>query len=1290
MIHKQYEYGGLQLRKSDLTVAKTSATDLKNVQLNYAGELIKRPGFHKDSEVTGQRTVIQMIHYKEGNELLAMCFDGLYKKAGSILSAIPGSPQDPETTSWDENVTYIEINGILFISDTAGKNNVYKYDGKRFYRSGCPRIETTLPDTPLDSASGLNTTKPRDNQHYGKWKAYRRKDSEQRSMMVVQEEDAVYLYEDANYSTPGADPAWIQQQRISLSGSVGAVDVNDQILIILYAGTTTILIYEMNYNTNKFDYVSSVDSGSSPFSNISLCGKVDYAGDTAGFRHFIAGQPGQKLVHVWENVTAVPGSDPPNYTYKTFLDTSLEAGWGGASEGFGKSVMGMNDDNERTEILVGMDGKVLRFHYNLGPSNDWLFRQEITNADNAGDTYIGTLIHRSFHRSESGAFIPMDNGVASTGHHLSNWYRPNALDEDLSLAAKFDSSTYPGGSPNNESEIHFGDFVSVDQTGAPQKSDLVVCSYSSGEVGGGAVYIMPDFFDDIENPSPSSVIRMIPESIDSNEKRWGGSAAIMGRSDTSTDLVVFVPYGDTAQHTDVGYSELLRRESGEDEFLPIVPSVTQRHFRYYYSYLDDKLNIINSHWTHRELDSSTYTFPLPDFYQAPYNQFAPLYVRGDVDNEVLPERGKSAGFITIKSTDHNVVVGDIIYIITYQDKDVIATYAYEPVRVSLVTGTSINVTLELLRDSSKIGFQFTNGVFYDGTMGNTRILFFSSPDEWFNYQQLQLAITPDSDYGLVLPSTDIVVSVVDIDDMEAGVFMDDLYDTTTIKQEIPKCKFLGHYQNHLIGSNVEYPDELPLIKFKNRTIWSDFSIGGSLESFAPFDFVEIGVNDGTELTAIYGTQDNVFMFKEERVFWLSGILLQGQYKVRESLSDGIGCIAHNSLVQVEDGVMFMSNRGLYHVVGGNKPTEISDANEPLFGSGSVDLVKTICELDPLNERIIIYLQGTTTPVKSLFLIYDFYFKQWYIWSDLSITGPMAFYEKQIYIADDYIIRKPGNNYVDNLTVVDVITEKKNVLFHMADTDASAIAGKGFNLSVVNNATNDTTNIWFSDLANPSAQPTEPTSTSSHMITVDFANIDSVSLIELIVFNINTYLGARYFSFLSDNDSFYVKNVVPGKIQLDQPVLGDSPPTGWVAIVVDEGVDEESHLDDVSVEAFYKTGWYDMDMASLRKKFVNFYAYSLLRARDFESIPSQRGLSMKTVTPPDFTLTVKTQINWNPVDKEEFDMVFDSQVRFNDHKFEITQAQCMRLIFYNNLNEAILLTGFEFEWEQTQMKPKGVR
>ena len=101
----------------------------------------------------------------------------------------------------------------------------------------------------------------------------------------------------------------------------------------------------------------------------------------------------------------------------------------------------------------------------------------------------------------------------------------------------------------------------------------------------------------------------------------------------------------------------------------------------------------------------------------------------------------------------------------------------------------------------------------------------------------------------------------------------------------------------------------------------------------------------------------------------------------------------------------------------------------------------------------------------------------------------------------------------------------------------------------------------------------------------------------------------------------------------------------------------------AIEAFYDTIWHNSGMPALKKKYVRAKIYSLLE--------------------DEFVLTVKSQIDWNNVDKNTKEINFDSSTCEGNAGLDKNMSQSARLRFENNvLDEDMVLNGYELKTEPT--------
>lgn len=254
--------------------------------------------------------------------------------------------------------------------------------------------------------------------------------------------------------------------------------------------------------------------------------------------------------------------------------------------------------------------------------------------------------------------------------------------------------------------------------------------------------------------------------------------------------------------------------------------------------------------------------------------------------------------------------------------------------------------------------------------------------------------------------------------VDSGEDLSEVYDITYFKRLPPRAKHIASYGDLLVLANLDIRFNFSPTQFKpNEVRWSDLSTGGSPESFPALNASNLG-STRSGIEGLFGDSDNLVAFKYRSVFNLSGNLFNGNYRVRDSLSDDIGCVAANSIYKVEGGGVFLSERGIYWTSDGIKPTEFSDRIEPIFTRDTTGLDFTKCEVasDYFYERLLFFIPAAD-PENSIVVVYDYYHKEWFIYKDMDASGGFTIHQRELYHCDGTNIYKRTSNYRDDSSAI---------------------------------------------------------------------------------------------------------------------------------------------------------------------------------------------------------------------------------------------------------------------------------
>ena len=188
--------------------------------------------------------------------------------------------------------------------------------------------------------------------------------------------------------------------------------------------------------------------------------------------------------------------------------------------------------------------------------------------------------------------------------------------------------------------------------------------------------------------------------------------------------------------------------------------------------------------------------------------------------------------------------------------------------------------------------------------------------------------------------------------------MEDVYDPTIIKGLPPLAKYVSVYGSTMVMGNIKNDGTLTG-DTPNTTMWSDTGVGSTVETFAPFDKQVVGKTSEGDITGLFASVNELVILKSKQVYYINGILVGRGFRLRSSLSAGIGCTSHKSIIETESGCLFQATRGIYFAGGGAGRSELSDLIEPLFTEDAtgLDLTKCRATRDTKKEQLLFLKEG---------------------------------------------------------------------------------------------------------------------------------------------------------------------------------------------------------------------------------------------------------------------------------------------------------------------------------------------
>jgi hypothetical protein len=97
--------------------------------------------------------------------------------------------------------------------------------------------------------------------------------------------------------------------------------------------------------------------------------------------------------------------------------------------------------------------------------------------------------------------------------------------------------------------------------------------------------------------------------------------------------------------------------------------------------------------------------------------------------------------------------------------------------------------------------------------------------------------------------------------------------------------------------------------------------------------------DNSPVTGIYPHAGRLMIFKRDAVF---AVLVHPTATVQETVSTGVGCVAQNSINQIDDRLYFMDTRGVQMMLPYGDPVRVSEMIEEFidYGADRLDITRT--------------------------------------------------------------------------------------------------------------------------------------------------------------------------------------------------------------------------------------------------------------------------------------------------------------------------------------------------------------
>lgn len=232
--------------------------------------------------------------------------------------------------------------------------------------------------------------------------------------------------------------------------------------------------------------------------------------------------------------------------------------------------------------------------------------------------------------------------------------------------------------------------------------------------------------------------------------------------------------------------------------------------------------------------------------------------------------------------------------------------------------------------------------------------------------------------------------------LELGEEFEDFYDEETVKLPPPRARHV-----------IDYLGSLLIVDHKNL-YFSDLSVGGSIETFTPFDNFPVGSTKRGEITGVFANETFIAVFREEEAYYVTGNIFTANYRIQSYQSTRIGCTDPRSIIDFRGAGVFLSKRGFYVCQQGGAMPELSDAIETIFTDGALgldlDLSKSKGVVDFGREYVYFHVASNTDTSGYIFA-FSYYHQEWFLWENIPAGGGFSLIDNTLYYSDGNDIYK---------------------------------------------------------------------------------------------------------------------------------------------------------------------------------------------------------------------------------------------------------------------------------------------
>ena len=226
-----------------------------------------------------------------------------------------------------------------------------------------------------------------------------------------------------------------------------------------------------------------------------------------------------------------------------------------------------------------------------------------------------------------------------------------------------------------------------------------------------------------------------------------------------------------------------------------------------------------------------------------------------------------------------------------------------------------------------------------------------------------------------------------------------VYTNATANANITSAKFVKSYNNYLFWANVV----VGTTSFKTRIYWSNIKDSTSV---AADSWIEIGLNDGQEITGIRVLADRLVVYKERSIY---NVYFTGDTDIPFILPGGgkstsnVGCVAPWSIQDVENGHVFLAPDGIYYYDGAGSTKLTHRISNTISGFNANYFKNSVSTVYKVKNKYMLTFCSASNTTANRIIVWDFFNNAFSMYVGLAPSAMATFfvdgYTETPYFAD---------------------------------------------------------------------------------------------------------------------------------------------------------------------------------------------------------------------------------------------------------------------------------------------------